>query len=205
MIVGLSAWKKSGKDHAAELLIKNFGFKRLAFADVLKDMVAEQYGIDRKSLDDQNLKEKAISFLPVEPKDNFSKMVTDFMVREFAKGEDGKLYWTPRALAILEGSVKRSVNSTYWVSRALSKMKEGDKVVIADLRYRSEASQIREFADNNEIKSLLVRINRFEDTLSTDPSERDMDNFDGFDSVVENKGTISEFESKILDIVKSSL
>ena len=205
MIVSLSAWKKSGKDHAAELLIKNLGFKRLAFADVLKDMVAEQYGIDRKSLDDQNLKEKAILSLPVDPKDKFSEMVTNFMSREFAKGEDGRLYWTPRALAILEGSVKRSVNSTYWVSRALSKMQKGDRAVIADMRYRSEAAQIKEFADKSGIKSLVVRINRFDESPSTDPSERDMDNYGSFDHIIENKGTIEEFEDKVLRMVKDIL
>lgn len=37
MIVGLSGYARSGKDTVAEYLVDNYGFKRVAFADAIKD------------------------------------------------------------------------------------------------------------------------------------------------------------------------
>lgn len=213
-IVALSGWKRSGKDTAAEVLIKN-GYTRVAFADVLKDMVAEEYGIPRSHLDDPQYKESAILQLPVEPKDKFTKMVAEFMIKEFRSysgqiplgfaydgndfvGEFGrhieKVYWTPRALAILKGSVNRSVRSDYWVSRAIEIIgKTLGPVVITDMRYQSEMVQLKE-AFGSDL--LTVRINRFDTTESQDPSERDLDNAE-FDVIIENRGTLEEFYEKL--------
>lgn len=205
MIIGLSAWKGSGKDTASDLLVKEFKFKKVSFASTLKDMVAEQYDISRNSLDDQNLKEVPLFQFPVNPQDAFSKMIADFLQKEFKADEKGRLFWTPRALAILEGSVKRSVNAAYWTSRALGQIKPGDLVIISDLRYKSEAAQIRGYANAIGQKSFLIRINRFDEPPSSDPSERDLDNYQGFDAVIENRGTLEEFQEKLLSLVFSKL
>lgn len=205
MIIGLSAWKRSGKDAASDLLVNEFKFKKVSFANTLKDMVAEQYDIPRSSLDDQNLKEAPLFQYPVAPQDAFSKMIADFLQKEFKADGNGKLYWTPRALAILEGSVKRSVNAAYWTSRALSQIKPGDLVVISDLRYKSEASQIRGYANAIGQKSLLIRINRFDESPSSDPSERDLDDYQQFDAVIENRGTLEEYLEKVSSLVFSKL
>ncbi len=37
MIIGLSGYARSGKDTVAELLVLNYGFKRVAFADGIRD------------------------------------------------------------------------------------------------------------------------------------------------------------------------
>lgn len=205
MIVCLSAWKRSGKDSAADILVNEFKFSKVSFANVLKDMVAEQYGIPRESLDNQALKEQPLFQYPASPQDDFSKMVVKFMEKEMKPDGNGNLYWTPRGLAILEGSVKRSVTSTYWTSRALSLIKPGDLAVIADLRYKSEVDQIRKYAESIGEKALIIRINRFDESPSTDPSERDMDDFKGFDVVVENRSTLEEFQDKIREIIFSNL
>jgi hypothetical protein len=73
------------------------------------------------------------------------------------------------------------------------------------MRYRSEAEQVRAYADSVGVKSLLIRINRFETSESRDPSERDMDDYQGFDLVIENKGTLEEFKEKLLEAVFSNL
>lgn len=237
MILALSAWKGSGKDTLAKFLIENKGFRRIAFADVLKDMVAEQYGIPRSYLDIPEKKEQPVLSLQVNPQDDFSRMIAEYLVKEFASADGKKpskfgyanmkfvgffnkgqisdglvldeyplvegpsvtapVFWTPRALAILEGSVKRSVNSKYWVQRALGSIKPGENVVITDMRYKSELAQVQEFSHSiqNEMKS--IRINRFDSSPSTDPSERDLDNA-AFDLTLENKGTPEELYLKTL-------
>jgi hypothetical protein len=37
MIIGLSGYARSGKDTVAELLVLNYGFKRMAFADGIRE------------------------------------------------------------------------------------------------------------------------------------------------------------------------
>lgn len=50
-IVLLAGWAGSGKDLFGAYLTKNRGYKRYAFADPVKDLVAPAYGLDRASLD----------------------------------------------------------------------------------------------------------------------------------------------------------
>lgn len=207
-VLAISGWKGSGKDTLAAYLIEKHGATRVSFADPLKDMVAEEYGIDRLSLDEPSLKESPILSLPVDPKDAFSKMLSEFLVKEFrtAKGKQApkfayenesfrgdfgnfqleKLYWTPRALAILKGSSNRSVRSNYWVQKAIEKAKKVDGlVVISDLRYKSELSQMKEaFGDD----LVTMRVERFDISPSSDPSERDLDDAN-FDYRINNRGT----------------
>lgn len=219
MIVCISGWKKNGKDMLAEYLINNYSATRVSFADPLKDMVAEEYGVDRASLDDQDRKECPLLDMPVNPQDSYSRMISEFLFKEFrlksglqpttftynnghfqgvinsAFSEDPNhtitetAYWTPRALAILKGSTNRSVRSNYWVQKAIEKIRNTQEmVVISDLRYKSEMNQIKEaFGDD----AVFIRVQRFETSPSTDPSERDLDDAN-FDYYIDNTGTKEE-------------
>jgi hypothetical protein len=221
-VVAISGWAKSGKDTSADYLISN-GYKRVAFADVLKEMVAEQYSIPLQYCHNQDLKEKPLEQYPVMPKDAFSLAISKLLFNEFrtidgrkaaepyidpsgaflgsmydkAGGAIVQLYWTPRALCILEGSIKRSVDSSYWVGRAIQKidkaLQEGHNVVISDLRYRSETDQLRQAFNKN---LTTVRINRFDSTPSTDASENDLNN-SKFDVTIENRGTLDNLIFKL--------
>jgi len=226
-VIAFSGWRQSGKDTSADYLVKNFGFKKLSFAEVLKDMVAEQYNIPRQYCDDSEYKEQPLLQYPVDPKDDFSRLVCRYMTKEFATvfgdGTVGKqssalsepwhqfdMYWTPRALCILEGSVKRSVNSKYWTQRVINNIKNEsqigtvtaygmvafpqkitkidpqDKFVISDLRYASEVEQLKEaFGDD----LILVRINRWDGSPSSDPSETDLNDY-SFTYRINNKKDI---------------
>lgn len=236
-VIAISGWAKSGKDTAALTLIKDHGATRVAFADILKDMTADQYSIDRTMLDDQARKEVPLEMYPVNPKDAFSLNLAKFLYREFRtvngkrpidfhidvsgafvgvtdhRGTTEQLYWTPRALAILEGSVKRTVDSSYWVQKTIDGIynesedpswntinndwNSSNLFVIPDLRYKSEISQLRSvFGD----KLVTVRVNRFDSTESKDPSENDL-NDAKFDVIIENKGTLEEFLAKVKELV----
>jgi len=224
MILALSAFKGSGKDLAADYLVKNHDFVRVAFADPLKDIAAEMFGIPRDSLDDPNFKEAPLLNYPVKPQDAYSKMIANFLVKEFRTKEgktsqvffttvnqglvqdaNGKpiyedLFWTPRALAILHGSTMRSVDSAHWVKQALVKAGLQTKnVVITDMRYKSEVNQLREAFGS---KLTTARINRFDSSPSSDPSELDLVDFP-HDLSIPNKGTIEDFYA-LLDSIPAT-
>lgn len=246
-VIAISGWKRSGKDTIAEQLIKEHDFKRVAFADPLKDSVASEYDILRSHCDDPAFKEKPILHLPLNPRDAFGLGVAKLIYKE-CRTEDGRtpfnfymdptgaflgviavgsifverediaqLYWTPRALCILKGSVNRAVRSDFWVKAAIDSIKSNvvchavrdpiataerekrcNNFVISDLRYKSELSQLKQ-AFGKDI--LTVRVNRFDTCDSQDASERDLD--DGiFDITIENRGTLEELLNKVKVLVK---
>jgi len=228
-VFALSGYKQSGKDTCAEYLVGNHGFTRYSFADALKDLVSEQYDIPREWCDDPKYKEHFLTNYPVNPKDKFSETIARFMFREF-RAVDGyntykdyddyinktqsqslywPLYWTPRAVLIAEGSLKRSINSNYWVMKVINQIVNpffGNqnleiKAVITDLRYRSELELLKsffgpEFKINKNNSLTTIRINRFDQVNSTDPSERDLDG-EKFTVTLDNKGKIEDLYKKL--------
>jgi len=220
VIIAVSGWKRSGKDTVAEYLIKTYGAKRLAFADPLKNNVARDYNIDRASIDDPALKEAPLLNMPVSPRDAFSKNLSEFMFKEFRSAEGEipesfgygtgefagsipypaplrgfhieKLYWTRRALCILEGSTKRTAHPDYWVDQASKGAVGNQMFVISDLRYKNEADTLKK----SGVEVLTVRINRFETSPSNDPSERDLDDYN-FDVVISNKATLEDLYAAV--------
>lgn len=190
-VIAISGWKGSGKDLIADYLVERDDYTKFSFANILKDTVAEQYDIVRGWCDISEYKERALSRYPVDTKDEFTKMIHTFMKGEFRKDSKGVLCWTPRALCILEGSVKRSVNSQYWVQSVIKNIDTHSYsctrplFVIADLRYKSEAEQLKTILGSS---LELVRINRFNDNPSVDPSETDLDDYTGFDNILDIRG-----------------
>jgi hypothetical protein len=51
MIVGICGFQSSGKDTIAELLINEYGFKKLSFAGALKDVLSVIFGWSREKLE----------------------------------------------------------------------------------------------------------------------------------------------------------
>lgn len=178
-IIALGGWRGSGKDTIANHLTSMHQFKQVSFAAKLKDMVADMYKVPREYLDSPTLKEMPLSNLPVIPSDPFTETLHLLLKDELKHG-----FWTPRALCILEGSVKRSVTANYWVRTVIEDIlnQPAQSFVISDMRYKSEADTLNMFFDN-ELQ--LWRVQRYESITTTDPSERNLDDFK-FDAYLHN-------------------
>jgi hypothetical protein len=210
-IIAISGFKQSGKDTSAQYLIDNYGFVRTSFADPLKDMVSKEYGVPREYMDDPKHKEAPLLDFPVNPQDDFCKMLNNFMLLEFRskygniydpKCPDIKLFHTPRSLCILKGSVNRFVKSDYWVKKAceaiIQKTENGNSLhVISDLRYKSEMKQLSESFSENVT---FIRINRFKESTSKDPSEMDLVNVP-FDFYLDNTSSFEDLYREIDEII----
>ncbi len=192
-VIALSGWKGSGKDTVAEYLVKEHGYIRNSFAESLKGLVALTYGIPHEDLYDQKKKEEPLAWLPVIANDSFSTVI-HHLLRDELKGG----YWTPRALCILEGSIKRSVNSNHWTRSVVQDIlnKKNENHVISDLRYKSEVDILKMMVPG--IK--FVRIERDLEITTMDPSERDLDHHK-FDVYIPNKSS----KEKLYENVDSML
>ena len=219
-IIPVSGWKGSGKDTFQQYVSYRRKVVRIAFADVLKDDVAKAYDLPRECFDIADQKEAPLLLYPVFSKDAFSRVIIDRLLdvlrhadgskpTEAHQTENGsivgndnrQLYWTPRALAILEGSSRRAVDSQYWVKRALRDVDFTSNTwyVITDWRYGSEFEGLMKILRDHGLDRdvvTTVRINRWASTTSQDPSERDLDNYQ-FDIVLDNTGDLGSFHERI--------
>lgn len=211
ILVLVSGHKYAGKDTAAKLLVKEYGFTRFAFADKLKDECSRCYNVPRKFFDDDDLKEAPLLGMKVVGFDEYATTVqhkflyTHFstMMRQsppkdklhlITRDDEGvlrykkvELYWTPRALAVHKGSSERTVNPNYWVNHLDKSLEQNEKVVVSDWRYTNEWKRSKELAEARGFTVKTIRIDDGKKATSNDPSETQLDTFEHFDEIFDNK------------------
>ena len=167
-IVMLSGWLKSGKDTVGEYLCRRYGFKRLAFADALKDEVSATYGIRRDLLDSQQGKDTRVESFPI---------------------REGSLAPTVRDVLIHHGQWRRSQDLDYWVRKV--QPRPGDRIVITDWRFPNEFEVL-----SQRCTVETWRVERWATPPRTDPSEVALDSH-RFDLTLKNTGPVAELYSQI--------
>lgn len=219
-VIGISGYKGSGKDTAADLIAdllnKSFHSKKVSLAYALKKACMEDYGLSKEQCYDQSLKEVAIKSLPLRVSDNYAHHCVKVIYQE-CRTEEGsspnlgfrivggnvvchktgkQLYWTPRALMIFKGSNQRAVDQNYWVRKTIKIIKKDsdtDIFLIPDVRYRNEVFELsRSFGHQFH----LLRISGRVPPQSNDPSERDLDGYK-FENVIMNNSCIEDLENQL--------
>lgn len=122
MLVGMMGYKRSGKDSFASVLVEEYGYVRLAFADAMRDaaMLLNPYLSDGSRLADH----------------------VDRLGWDDAKANPDIRY----VLQYLGTAVRDTLGHDAWVrpirNRAVELMEEGRSVVITDVRFFNEAQMI---------------------------------------------------------------
>jgi len=216
-IVAISGWKRSGKDTMAEHMMQYHSFTRFSFAEPLKRMGAEEYGVPLSHMYDDEYKESPIMKYPVQSTDPFLKNIHDHMCGEFRSqggrvpshlwtyggktrgliGHDDEganglvswetVYWTPRAIAIFKGSGNRAINKEYWTDRLIKEINDSTNNRIVISDLRFKTETAKLKAEFGD-NIFFVRVNRFDSVESNDSSEHDLDSFD-FGTYFDNTGT----------------
>ncbi len=181
ILVMISGWARVGKDAAASLMTDEMGFRRLAFADALKEDVAVATG------------------LPVE---TFHLAIKDKLLENPCKAYPTAK--TPRDLLLQHALAARAKNLDVYAAQVAEKIiDEGlSRVVISDWRYKREYDYLaREFSD---YRILRLRINRLGVSGSPDPSEHDLDE-EPMDAIIQNNGGISDLRDHLKAALRSAL
>jgi hypothetical protein len=157
MIIGLGFKKRSGKDTVADHLTRVHGFQKFSWADPLKEACKAAFDWTDEHVHG-DLKEV------VDPRWGF----------------------TPRhALQHVGTELFRNWIEDFWVRRTMMAIREGDRIVIADVRFPNEARAIKEAG------GVLWRIDRpLLESDDTHPSETSMENYEDWDAIVENSDTL---------------
>lgn len=177
-ILGLSGYARSGKDEAAKVLVDEFGFTRVAFADKLREML---YALN--------------PLLGFENHDHFSPIFVQDAINEYAWSGYKDTEYGDEIRRLLQRlgteAGRQTMWDDIWVDAAFSTMTRNGKYVITDARYPNEAQAIRDAGGQ------IWRIER----LGVGPanghaSEVGLDDWK-FNITIHNDGTLEEFKDKV--------
>lgn len=169
MLIGLAGLKNAGKDTAADYLVLSYGFKKIAFADKLKDSLCATLSITRNQLEElKNNPDARVIVTKGRDVYGIDQVIRDMSLREVAQyhGTEAHrdVFWKDFWVDILlpsgyELPLEREYNQL-------------GNFVITDCRFTNEVLRIK------ELGGIIVRIDRNLVDMKADshPSEA------GFDS-----------------------
>lgn len=167
MIIGLSGYAQSGKDTVAQILVDNYGYTRVAFADKIREFLYEVNPM--------------VGCSP----SGYLKDLVDLEGWEKAKQQPQ----VRRLLQDLGVGARKVFGEEFWVKQALSEHRPWEKIVVTDVRFTNEADYVKGFP-----KSQLWRIKRNGvQAVNAHVSETEMDGY-FVDQIFTNNGTLEDLE-----------
>lgn len=184
-IIGLSGLARSGKDEAAGVLVREFGFTRVAFADKLREVLYElnpivgEYGWT-------NINGAINSY-----KNRLKDVIDEYGWNGYKETRFGpEIRYLLQRLGTEAG--RETLWDTIWIDAAFAGLPDDAKIVISDARF------INEF---EAVKSRGGQIWRIErpgiELLGNHPSETEALSYDGFDYTIHNDGTLHEYYATV--------
>lgn len=173
MIVGLSGYARSGKDEVAKILVNEYQFKRIAFADAIRDCV---YVLNPYIESDLRVAE-----------------LVDGYGWEVAKSKEE----VRRLLQVFGTEVgRRLLGDNVWIDKVFKQLYDLKDYVIPDVRFANEMKAIRH-ADGE-----VWRVNR-EGVVAVNShvSENSLDEFI-FDHLIDNNGTLDDLKNRVVTLME---
>lgn len=204
MIIAISGKARSGKDTVANVLIKNFGFKRIAFADKLKDICSDVFDLPVSMFHRDEFKDRAFEEPIIIDVGHVKNLVTRLEEYTSINNEAyeallshgcGKMLLSPREILQFVGTdlCRNCVKDSIWLDIFNSILKNIDgHVICTDARFQNERELIKSFGGMN---ILVVRPNlKSSDSHS---SENNLGTESDYDAVVMNDDTKDKLEHDI--------
>ena len=182
LIVLISGWAHAGKDSVAKILVETYDFQKYAFADPIKQKVAEEEGIPLEWCYDQKRKAEA---LPSNPE----RTLREELIRV---GEDARELDKEIWAKVIGEKIQKSVK------------KGKRKFVISDWRMIEELWALQKLVPEATI--LPIRVVRPSQLVSPVPdwTEYSLMGFT-FWRVIENSGTILRLVGKVAELVEQEI
>jgi hypothetical protein len=188
MIIGISGLIGSGKNAVADHLVNQHNFRADSFAKSLKDAVADIFNWDRELLEGKTDASR-------EWREKIDEAWSDRMNRSV----------TPRWVLQYFGTevCRKQFHDDIWINSLFARVKQGDRVVISDVRFVNELKMIRK----NGGKTVLITrgpIPTKQEMIrrKIHQSEWDWIGFD-FDHIINNNGTLDDLHHNTTHLIKS--
>jgi len=167
MIIGLTGYARSGKDTVANILVKDYGYKRLAFADKIRDFLVE---ID-----------------PILENGHRLSSTLEEYGWEIAKAKPE----VRRLLQALGLGARTLFGTSFWIDQAFSSIDDDYNYVITDVRFINEAETVKNYGGQlwRVKRPGIVAYNRH-------VSETEMDGYP-VDQIFSNHGSIEDLSALV--------
>lgn len=176
MIIGITGHARHGKDSTADIIVKHFGYKKHALADVMKEACRVIFGWTDAHLHG-DLKDVIDEKYGVSPRHALRSLGTEWGQYELSKYD----------------SFKEKTGRKLWVNSLLNRC-HGD-TVISDVRFPHEAEAIRERG------GFIIRVVRNYEVDLSHESECAIDEINP-DFIIHNFGTLVDLEWQVCDMMK---
>jgi dephospho-CoA kinase len=175
MIIGLTGYAQSGKDTVAKILVENYGFTRVAFADKIRE-----YLYETNPMYDSVVGEPLFVKAKVD-RDGWDKAKQHPQIR--------------RLLQNAGVAARKTFGEGFWVHEAMKTMLNDPRpdmnYVLTDVRFLNEADMIR------ANKGQIWRIKRLGiDAVNNHVSEHELDDYK-VDQIFTNNGSIEDLKLMI--------
>ena len=204
-VVLLSGKMRAGKNTVAQMIQEEMPDKIIiqeSFAKAVKDGAAEDFLPLMKYLN--SFVEEVLPDLSEKEFSVIRKFISQLMLKPENFYED-KTELSRCLLQIYGTNIFRNrIDEDYWIQKLMGKIKtyDCDLLLITDWRYPNEDLGDFCFIQANKIETCHVRINRKASPLSSHPTETVLDDYEGFDFVIENDGTLDELRETVKQLVK---
>lgn len=202
-IVGLSGYARSGKDEAAKVLVEEFGFTRVAFADKLRDFLYALNPLVTIKRTDAHLQVKTPqgtkrlmwdadtpSTVPISMPVYVQDVIDNYGWDKYKESEYGAE--VRRLLQRLGTEAGRQTMwDSIWIDAAFADVPKDAKVVVTDCRFPNEADSIISRGGK------VWRVRREGvGPANAHPSETSLDDWP-FDVVLYNDGSLEDYHREI--------
>ena len=162
MIIGLSGYAQSGKDTVAKILVEEYGFTRIAFADKIKELLYEM----NPRINDRQLQQ----WVDLQGWDAIKGMSEVRML-----------------LQNLGVGARKIMGELVWVKLAIMRLDSDKNYVVTDVRFTNEADWIKEVYGGHIWRVERPGVNPANDHVSE--SELNAWNFD---ELIYNAGSLED-------------
>jgi hypothetical protein len=189
-IVALSGYARAGKDEAASVLVSDFGFKQVAFADKLREMLYQLNPV--------------VGIGSIYCQGDFDKTHTwnniyvQDIINKYGWGGYKETHFGPEVRRLLQRlgteAGRLTLWDSIWIDAALAGLEDDAKVVVSDARFFNEFDAVRERGGE------IWRIDREGVGPANDhPSETEAIAYQHFGAYFKNDGTLEEYKQQIRD------
>lgn len=181
MLLGIGFSARVGKDTAATALCRDLGYRRVGFADTLKELAFRA----------DPLVSTGSRAVNVQIGHGRLAWLVKGVGWEAAKDDVPEVR---RFLQRLGTGARDVFGEDFWVEQALSGVKPTDRIVFPDVRFVNEAEAIKAAGGK------VIRINRPGHEPRGHVSETSLVDYE-FDHVIDNNGSITDLERDVVELV----
>jgi hypothetical protein len=189
-ILGLSGFARVGKDEVANILVSEYGFTRVAFADKLRDFLYALNPI-------VSFEGWVVKGTPVTPAKETYVTVQNVIDR-FGWGGYKETEYGDEIRRLLQRlgteAGRQTMWDSIWIDAAFANL-DTDKIVVTDARFYNELDAIRERGGK------IWRVERpGVGPLNDHASENEATNYPNFAATIMNNGTLDDLKLKVARI-----